>query len=202
MRRLSQGDGLDRLRLRELRRLGPLPHHGQRLPHRRQRRDLQRPGRERRQRDRPLRLGEPVGISRQQRRRDPLHAALLDLLHLRLQRLDAGRLHVRRRLQRGAVERFLAQEHADGHHPRAELHDARVKTISRRRRRMPSRRQFVGSVGAGLLLAPFITWAWRAPGARLEPGQAAADLLDDGDLPAAVDAPPGSRASRSSPGAT
>ena len=54
---------------------------------------------------------------------------------------------------------------------------------------MPSRRQFVGSVGAGLLLAPFINMGLRPQGAGGEPPvQAPAGLLLDGDLPAALDA--------------
>ena len=54
---------------------------------------------------------------------------------------------------------------------------------------MPSRRQFVGSVGAGLLLAPFINMGLAPRGAgRHQAVQAPADLRHHGDLPAALDA--------------
>ena len=44
LRQLPQADGLDRVRVRELRRLGALPDHRQRVPDGRQRDDLRRPG--------------------------------------------------------------------------------------------------------------------------------------------------------------
>ena len=64
LHRLPQADGLDRLRLRELRRLGALPHHRQRPADRRHRHHLLRARRQYgRQRDRPLWRGEPGDLS-------------------------------------------------------------------------------------------------------------------------------------------
>src|SRR5262249_22960608 len=98
-------------------------------------------------------------VPRGERRRQAVHGALLGLLRLRQPVVAAGRVHLRRHQERRRPVRPARR--ARGDHARAALHPARGGAVSVKGARTPvprrSRRRFAPSVGAGLLLSPFLS---------------------------------------------
>ncbi len=133
LRRVSPGDGSDRIRLRALRRLRPLAQHRERLPDRFDRHDL--PGQRHRRRRRLRRRARAGDLPGRQRRSQELHGAQLVVLRLRQRHLDPGRLHLRGDSPGGHERRLYAAGHAAGDHPRAALHQPRAGAMSSKARR-------------------------------------------------------------------
>ena len=155
LRRLPRVDGLDRLRLRELRRLGAPPHHRQRLAVDSSGTIYSDP------------QGKDVTLSglsgHGQPGRLPGRAATTSTAACcatgpttRTARAPGARTPAPTTPSTTKRRRnsFGLKSIADGDHPRPELHAARAGQVGETTMRMLSRRQFAGSVGAGLLLAP------------------------------------------------